>query len=56
MGDKVAKGEEEAGRGGSVALLWYQWCQTFYLEGHVASMCSYATVVTFIVGGGEEDE
>lgn len=48
--------EGEEGELYFVAILWYQWCQTFYLGGHVASVCSYATVVTLVVGGGEEDE
>lgn len=37
--------EEEAGRR-------YLWCQTLYLGGHAASVCSYATVVTLAVGWG----
>lgn len=40
--DGAAEGERDKDarrRGSSVAILWYQWCQTFYLEGHVASVC-----------------
>lgn len=40
--DAAAEGERDKDarrRGRSVAILWHQWCQTFYLEGHVASVC-----------------
>lgn len=35
-----------------MAILWYQRFQTSYLEGHVASVCLYATVVMLVGGEG----
>lgn len=49
VGDRM----DDKDRGEVEALwpfLWYQWCQIFYLESHVTSMCLNAKVVTQVIG------
>lgn len=53
MCQEITNMTKARGSGGFVAILWYLWCQTFYPERHIASMCLYATVVTLVVGQGE---